>query len=127
MFKALVTAGALAALTTVFPTYADDNTTQDRDGIQSDKSEIAKDRVELRSDQRDLRGDRRDLKSEGHVSDLVLEQHPAIKLAMDSLDKARDNLQHANRDYGGHRAKAVQAIDNAKAELNTALQFDITH
>jgi hypothetical protein len=52
------------------------------------------------------------------------ERHPAIRNAIKALDKAKADLQHANHDFGGHRAEALESIDRAIAQLRLALQFD---
>ena len=40
------------------------------------------------------------------------------------LDRADDMLSHDQRDYGGHRAAAMNDIDQARGDLTSALQFD---
>ncbi len=52
------------------------------------------------------------------------ERHPEIQKAIKRLEAAKDDLQHASHDFGGHRVKAIQAVDQALAELHLALQFD---
>jgi hypothetical protein len=53
------------------------------------------------------------------------ERHPAIHRAIRQLERAKQILQQeAARDFEGHRAKAVQDIDQALAELHRALQAD---
>lgn len=52
------------------------------------------------------------------------ERHPAIRAAIRSLEKAKDDLQHANHDFGGHRAEAMAECDRAIAQLKIALQYD---
>jgi hypothetical protein len=49
--------------------------------------------------------------------------HPRIVAAIKALTAAKDELQAAARDFGGHRADAVKAIDAALEQLNLALQF----
>jgi hypothetical protein len=49
--------------------------------------------------------------------------HPRIVAAIKALTAAKDELQAAPRDFGGHRADAVKAIDAAIQQLNLALQF----
>jgi F0F1-type ATP synthase epsilon subunit len=48
------------------------------------------------------------------------DKHPEITKAQKALFNAKSSLEHSARDVGGHRAKAVQAIDQALAELKLA-------
>lgn len=52
------------------------------------------------------------------------ERHPEIRKAMKNLEQAKTNLQNADRDFGGHRTKAVEAINVALDECKAALAFD---
>jgi hypothetical protein len=52
------------------------------------------------------------------------EPHPEIQAAIRSLQRAKDHLQHAAHDFGGHRVEAIAAIDAALAQLHTCLDFD---
>ena len=52
------------------------------------------------------------------------ERHPAIRSAIRALEKAKDDLQRADHDFGGHRADALAECDRAIAQLRLALQFD---
>lgn len=52
------------------------------------------------------------------------ERHPEIRRAITSLQRARYALQHANHDFGGHRADALAATDKAIEQLKLALQYD---
>jgi F0F1-type ATP synthase epsilon subunit len=52
------------------------------------------------------------------------EHHPEIHEALHALERARDHLQHANHDFGGHREEALRACDHAIEQLRLALQFD---
>jgi hypothetical protein len=52
------------------------------------------------------------------------EPHPEIREAIASLQRARDHLEHAAHDFGGHRVEAIGAIDNAIAQLRTCLKYD---
>jgi hypothetical protein len=44
--------------------------------------------------------------------------------AQTGLASARENLLHVTGEYGGHRAKATQAINTALQELKLAQQAD---
>jgi hypothetical protein len=52
------------------------------------------------------------------------ERHPMIHEAITKLRKAKEELEKANKDFGGHRVKAIQAIDIALQELKEALESD---
>lgn len=52
------------------------------------------------------------------------ERHPKIRQAIHALEQAKDDLQHADHDFGGHRVEAIQSIDRAIEQLRTALKFD---
>ena len=53
------------------------------------------------------------------------ERHPEIREAIRQLQRAKETLQRdAARDFGGHRANAVQQINQAIAQLQQALQSD---
>ena len=52
------------------------------------------------------------------------EPHPEIRDAIASLQRARDHLQHAEHDFGGHRVEAIQAIDQAIAQLRICMKYD---
>ncbi len=52
------------------------------------------------------------------------EHHPEIRAAQRLLEQAMDHLQHADRDFGGHRVKAMDHIRAAQHELHEALEYD---
>lgn len=52
------------------------------------------------------------------------EYNPEIDRAIRNLQDARVATQRANRDFGGHRAKAAQLIDQAIVELRLAKRYD---
>jgi hypothetical protein len=60
----------------------------------------------------------------GIVGAQAAERHPAIRAAINSLQKAKADLQHADHDFGGHRAEAIESIDRAIEQLRVALKFD---
>jgi hypothetical protein len=53
------------------------------------------------------------------------ERHPNIRRAMEALRAARDDLEHADHDFGGHRVEAIESIDRAIRQLQIALRFDV--
>ena len=52
------------------------------------------------------------------------DRFPEIHKAMRKLREAKEDLQKAAKDFGGHKVKAIQAIDEALAELKAAMDFD---
>jgi hypothetical protein len=53
----------------------------------------------------------------------VKERHPELQRALRALQKSRTDLMNAKRDFGGHRTKAVQAVDVAIDEIKQALAY----
>ncbi len=51
-------------------------------------------------------------------------RHPEIHKAMRKLKEAKEDLEKAAHDYGGHKVKAIEAINQALAELHAGLEFD---
>lgn len=49
--------------------------------------------------------------------------HPRLARAVEALRDARAYLQEAPHDFGGHKADAIRATDEAIKQLNFALQY----
>lgn len=52
------------------------------------------------------------------------ERHPRIRAAIKALEAARNDLQHAAHDFGGHRARALEVTNGAIEQLRLALACD---
>lgn len=52
------------------------------------------------------------------------EPHPEIREAIAALRRAKDHLEHAAHDFGGHRVEAIKATDEAIRQLQDCLKFD---
>lgn len=52
------------------------------------------------------------------------ERHPEIHEAIASLRRAKEHLEHAAHDFGGHRVEAIRATDEAIHQLEVCLQYD---
>ncbi len=52
------------------------------------------------------------------------EKQPHMGKALEHLEHARNQLQKAEHDKGGHRAKAVGLVDQAIAEVKAGIAFD---
>lgn len=50
--------------------------------------------------------------------------HPEIRDAIGSLRHAKEHLEHAAHDFGGHREEALHATDEAIHQLEICLKFD---
>lgn len=50
-------------------------------------------------------------------------RHPEIEAALRSLAHAREHLERAAHDFGGHRVDAIRAIDEAERQLQICLQY----
>jgi hypothetical protein len=49
--------------------------------------------------------------------------HPRIARAIEALRDARAYMQEAPHDFGGHKAEAIRATDDAIRQLNFALAY----
>jgi hypothetical protein len=49
--------------------------------------------------------------------------HPRIAAAINQLKDARAYMQEAPHDFGGHKADAIRATDEAIKQLNFALAY----
>jgi len=54
----------------------------------------------------------------------VPEPHPEIREAIASLRRAKDHLEHAAHDFGGHRVEAIKTTDEAIRQLQDCLNYD---
>jgi hypothetical protein len=52
------------------------------------------------------------------------ERHPEIRAAIRALDAAKQDLEHAAHDFGGHRQEALEAIEHAHHQLEVCLQYN---
>ena len=58
------------------------------------------------------------------ASSACFADQPAMHAALASLVQARDSLQKASHDKGGHRVKAIRAVDAAIVEVQAGINFD---
>ena len=49
-------------------------------------------------------------------------EHPRLHAALHEMREARTQLKEARHDFGGHRAKALEALDNAITQVEKALK-----
>jgi hypothetical protein len=52
------------------------------------------------------------------------DNHPKMREAIAALEAAKSELEQASGDFGGHKAEAIEAVNNALKRLRLALQFD---
>jgi hypothetical protein len=52
------------------------------------------------------------------------EPHPQIREALAALHRAKEHMEHAAHDFGGHRVEALRATDDAIRQLEVCLKFD---
>ena len=52
------------------------------------------------------------------------EEHPHIESAIKALENAKHQLESAAHDFNGHRAKALQHVNEALEECHAALMSD---
>src|ERR1700740_304101 len=52
------------------------------------------------------------------------ERHPQIREALGALRRAKEHMEHAAHDFGGHRVEALKATDEAIRQLEICLKFD---
>jgi hypothetical protein len=50
-----------------------------------------------------------------------------IKYVRQRLEALIDQLQNDRHDFGGYRVRAIAALQQARADLDQALQWDATH
>jgi hypothetical protein len=50
-------------------------------------------------------------------------KHPQIEDALRALQAAKNHLQEAAHDFGGHRVDAIRAIDEADHQLRICMQY----
>src|SRR5260370_40525830 len=51
------------------------------------------------------------------------EPHPQIRAAIGALRRAKEHMEHAAHDFGGHRVEALKATDEAVRQLELRLKF----
>ena len=52
------------------------------------------------------------------------EPHPQIREALGALRRAKEHMEHAAHDFGGHRLEAIEATNKAIEQLEICLKYD---
>ncbi len=55
------------------------------------------------------------------------EEQPHMRAALEALQKAKQELQQAEHDKGGHRTKALQHVDQAINQVQMGVNYDEKH
>ncbi|HXZ18619.1 MAG TPA: hypothetical protein VEG63_01640 [Candidatus Acidoferrales bacterium] len=51
-------------------------------------------------------------------------EHPEIHEAIAALRRAKEHMEHAAHDFGGHKVEALRATDEAIHQLEVCLKYD---
>lgn len=52
---------------------------------------------------------------------------PKMEAALATLEQAKATLMEASEDKGGHRAKAIQAVEVAMNQVRKGIEYDKAH
>ena len=55
------------------------------------------------------------------------EPQPHMKAALENLKRAKESLEKATADKGGHRAKAIELVNQAIEQTEKGINFDDKH
>jgi hypothetical protein len=55
------------------------------------------------------------------------EKQPHMRAALESLHKAKTQLEKAEPDKGGHRVKAIDLVSQAIEEVKMGMEYDNRH
>jgi hypothetical protein len=54
----------------------------------------------------------------------LADRQPAMEKALDHLEAAKDALQNATEDKGGHRVKAIKFVKKAINQVEAGIKYD---
>jgi hypothetical protein len=57
----------------------------------------------------------------------AIANQPNMEAALASLNQAKESLQKATEDKGGHRAKPIKSVNEAIRQVKAGIEFDRTH
>ena len=63
----------------------------------------------------------------GAVKPAAAEEQPKMQAALTNLQQAKQNLQDATHDKGGHRVKALAAVNEAIEQVKAGIAYDNKH
>ena len=55
------------------------------------------------------------------------DDQPHMQAALESLRQAKEHLEQASHDKGGHRDKAIKSVDAAIKHVEAGMKYDNTH
>jgi len=58
------------------------------------------------------------------INSPAVPRHPEIQQAIASLRRAKDHMEHAAHDFGGHRVEAIRATDEAIRQLEVCMKYE---
>jgi mannitol-specific phosphotransferase system IIBC component len=58
---------------------------------------------------------------------VMAEDQPHMQAALESLRQAKEHLQQADHDKGGHRDKAIKNVDDAIKHVEEGMKYDNSH
>ena len=61
------------------------------------------------------------------VPAVLADSQPHMQAALESLRQAKEHLQQAEHDKGGHREKAIKNVDQAIKNTEAGMKYDNTH
>lgn len=63
----------------------------------------------------------------GFVAGRASADQPRMQAALEHLRQAKEELEHADRDKGGHRERALRLTNDAIREVEKGVHFDRRH
>jgi hypothetical protein len=63
----------------------------------------------------------------GFVAGRATADQPNMQAALDHLREARESLDKASADKGGHRARAIQLVNDAIAQVEAGIAYERRH
>lgn len=63
----------------------------------------------------------------GFLAGRAVADQPHMRSALDHLRAAKQQLQQADADKGGHRAEAMRLVDQAVEQVELGIKYDRTH
>ncbi|MBS2018606.1 MAG: hypothetical protein JST00_37415 [Deltaproteobacteria bacterium] len=63
----------------------------------------------------------------GAVRPAAAEEQPKMQAALVNLQQAKQNLQDATHDKGGHRVKALASVNEAIEQVKAGIAYDNKH
>ena len=55
------------------------------------------------------------------------QNQPKMREALETLERAKQQLQQAEHDKGGHRVEAIKHVDMAIAQVKAGMAYDNSH